>query len=510
MGNETLKSKPIKYFSDYTFQIKSGLFSNNIGEKIKITISLNLCIPGVYYQINTYSKVNENKTLLKQSEKLKSNNEQNIIFQTPILIDYFFEKEQYLIFEVIKYKNLIPEILSYETTIGKIVGSRKNTLNQQINLLNNENIILKAEKINESENFLDIHFIIESNKPIKYKKKKNKIFILIKNKIDLYLTEALKNNGNFSPIHIPLNLLKPNFTLIFYNNKKEIIKVDTTTLNDITNNYKTTINLSKKKFLYLESDSLIRKSYSFMDYLQLGIEIKLSIAIDFTQSNLNPKEKNSLHNISNNNLNDYENIIISIGNIMSYYNYEQFFPVFGFGAKLKKNNKINHCFPINFNEENPNIYTIDNVIKNYHNCLNEIELSEPTYFSPIINKINEMIKENNNNYQYNILLILTDGILNDVKNTINSIIESSFLPLSIIIIGIGNEDFNKMKKLNFEDEFLNNKKINFVERELIQFTEFNKYDNNCMKLIQDVLGKIPREVVKYYNYKRLFPENFKK
>ena len=95
MGNETLKSKPIKYFSDYTFQIKSGLFSNNIGEKIKITISLNLCMPGVYYQINTYSKVNENKTLLKQSEKLKSNNEQNIIFQTPILIDYFFEKEQY-------------------------------------------------------------------------------------------------------------------------------------------------------------------------------------------------------------------------------------------------------------------------------------------------------------------------------------------------------------------------------------------------------------------------------
>ena len=508
MGNEIYQSKPINYFSDYTFKIKNDLFSNDIGEKIKITTSLNLCIPGASYQIIAYSKINGNKTLLIQSEKIKSNNDQNIIFQTPIIIEYFFEKEQSLIFDVIKFKSLTSEVLSYETTIGQIVGSRNNTLNKQINLLNNEHIILKAEKINESEKFLDIHFIIESNKPIKFKKKKNKIFVLIKNKIDLYLTEALKNNGNFSPIHIPLNLLKPNFSLIFFNSKNEIIKVETTTLNDIQN-FKTTINLSNKKLLYLTSDSLIRNSYSLMDYLQLGIQIKLSIAIDFTKSNLNPKEKESLHNISNNNINDYENIIISCGNILSYYNYEQYFNVFGFGAKIKKNNKISHCFPINFNEENPNIYTIDNVIKSYHNCLNEIELSEPTYFSPIINKVNEIVKDDDNNFKYNILMILTDGIVHDIKNTINSIIESSFLPLSIIIIGIGNEDFNQMKKLNFDEDFLNNKKVNFAERDYVQFIEFNNYRNNSMKLIEEVLGEIPKQVVKYYKYKRLFPVNLK-
>ena len=246
-----------------------------------------------------------------------------------------------------------------------------------------------------------------------------------------------------------------------------------------------------------------------MDYLQLGIQIKLSIAIDFTKSNLNPKEKESLHNISNNNINDYENIIISCGNILSYYNYEQYFNVFGFGAKIKKNNKISHCFPINFNEENPNIYTIDNVIKSYHNCLNEIEFSEPTYFSPIINKVNEIVKDDDNNFKYNILMILTDGIVHDIKRTINSIIESSFLPLSIIIIGIGNEDFNKMKKLNFDEDFLNNKKVNFAERDYVQFIEFNNYRNNSMKLIEEVLGEIPKQVVKYYKYKRLFPVNLK-
>ena len=131
MGNRINNLKPINYFSDYTFKIKSGLFSNNIGEKIKLTVSLYSCIPEVNYQINTYSKINGNKTLLIQSEKIKSNINQNIIFQTPILLDYFFEKEQFLIFEVIKYKSLITEVLTYETTIGQIVGSRNNTLNKQ-------------------------------------------------------------------------------------------------------------------------------------------------------------------------------------------------------------------------------------------------------------------------------------------------------------------------------------------------------------------------------------------
>ena len=107
-------------------------------------------------------------------------------------------------------------------------------------------------------------------------------------------------------------------------------------------------------------------------------------------------------------------------------------------------------------------------------------------------------------------MILTDGNVQDVKNTINSIIESSFLPLSIIIIGIGNEDFNQMKKLNFDEDILINKKVNFVERDFVQFVEFNKYRNNTMKLMQEVLGEIPKQVVKYYTFKRLFPDNLKK
>jgi vacuolar-type H+-ATPase subunit F/Vma7 len=41
------------------------------------------------------------------------------------------------------------------------------------------------------------------------------------------------------------------------------------------------------------------------------------------------------------------------------------------------------------------------------------------------------------NQKYTILLIITDGIINDMQQTINEIVKGSVLPLSIIIVGVG-------------------------------------------------------------------------
>jgi vacuolar-type H+-ATPase subunit F/Vma7 len=44
--------------------------------------------------------------------------------------------------------------------------------------------------------------------------------------------------------------------------------------------------------------------------------------------------------------------------------------------------------------------------------------------------------------KYTILLILTDGLINDMEATIQSIINASTLPMSIIIVGVGSENFS--------------------------------------------------------------------
>lgn len=50
--------------------------------------------------------------------------------------------------------------------------------------------------------------------------------------------------------------------------------------------------MSKNRYFILTSKSYIKKNKSFMDYLKSGVQIGLSIAIDFTGSNGNPKDPN--------------------------------------------------------------------------------------------------------------------------------------------------------------------------------------------------------------------------
>jgi hypothetical protein len=48
------------------------------------------------------------------------------------------------------------------------------------------------------------------------------------------------------------------------------------------------------------------KEYSFLDYLRGGIQINLTIGIDFTSSNKNYNLPDSLHYIGSQNMNSYE------------------------------------------------------------------------------------------------------------------------------------------------------------------------------------------------------------
>jgi hypothetical protein len=45
---------------------------------------------------------------------------------------------------------------------------------------------------------------------------------------------------------------------------------------------------------------------------------------------------------------------------------------------------------------------------------------------------------------YNVLLILTDGVIHDMQEVRERIIDTSNMPASIIIVGVGQENFGMM------------------------------------------------------------------
>ena len=63
------------------------------------------------------------------------------------------------------------------------------------------------------------------------------------------------------------------------------------------------------------------------------------------------------------------------------------------------------------------------------------------------------------NQHYYTLLILTDGVINDLEATIDQIVRGSGLPLSIIIVGVGREDFSSMEVLDADDRPLYSKTL---------------------------------------------------
>jgi hypothetical protein len=239
------------------------------------------------------------------------------------------------------------------------------------------------------------------------------------------------------------------------------------------------------------------------------MQINLTIAIDFTGSNGAPNLPNSLHYLGPN-PNQYETAIRACGDIVAYYDYDQKFPVYGFGGKFYGNPNVDHCFPLNCNPNDPEILSIDGVLQTYRNVLNNTQLFGPTYFHYFIDKLNAEVKqdvdrENFNNYH--VLMILTDGIIEDMDQTIDSLVEASYLPISVIIIGIGNADFSNMDVLDADDEPLIDSNNRKADRDLVQFVPYKDFKNNGQKLAEQVLEEVPRQIVEFFQHRKIAPRD---
>nr|XP_053650266.1 copine-9-like [Cherax quadricarinatus] len=98
-------------------------------------------------------------------------------------------------------------------------------------------------------------------------------------------------------------------------------------------------------------------------------------------------------------------------------------------------------------------------------------------------------------------LIITDGIISDLPETRKALVHASSLPMSVIIVGVGNEDFSAMEQLDGDDNRLS-AEGKYAERDIVQFVELKKFlsDNHQLsqaQLSQDVLREIPAQLLAF-------------
>lgn len=78
-------------------------------------------------------------------------------------------------------------------------------------------------------------------------------------------------------------------------------------------------------------------------------------------------------------------------------------------------------------------------MEGYRAALPYLSFSGPTFFAPLLREAMNVCENMKNDIkEYMILLILTDGIIHDKEEVKDLLVKCGKLPLSIIIIGIGN------------------------------------------------------------------------
>jgi hypothetical protein len=230
----------------------------------------------------------------------------------------------------------------------------------------------------------------------------------------------------------------------------------------------------------------------FLEYVAGGCELNVAVAIDFTGSNGDPRKPGTLHYMGAGQPNDYEKAISAIVTILGKYDSDKQYPVWGFGAKF--GGEIQHCFECGGADKH---HGVQGILSAYKSVFNSgLIMSGPTLFEDVITAAGsvalraQQAAQNKGQQSYTVLLILTDGAVSDVPGTVRALESVSSMPLSIVIVGVGNADFSSMK---FLDSFAGSGK-----RDIVQFVEFNCFGNDSHVLTNETLNEIPSQVTGYF------------
>ncbi|CAO2608708.1 Cpne5 [Lemmus lemmus] len=273
--------------------------------------------------------------------------------------------------------------------------------------------------------------------------------------------------------------------------------------------------MKKKKYVNSGTVTLlsfaVESESTFLDYIKGGTQINFTVAIDFTASNGNPSQSTSLHYMSPYQLNAYALALTAVGEIIQHYDSDKMFPALGFGAKLPPDGRVSHEFPLNGNQENPSCCGIDGILEAYHSSLRTVQLYGPTNFAPVVTHVARNAATVQDGSQYSVLLIITDGVISDMAQTKEAIVNAAKLPMSIIIVGVGQAEFDAMVELDGDDVRISSRG-KLAERDIVQFVPFRDYVDrtgnhvlSMARLARDVLAEIPDQLVSYMKAQGIRP-----
>lgn len=226
--------------------------------------------------------------------------------------------------------------------------------------------------------------------------------------------------------------------------------------------------------------SRIADNYNSLDQVtealaRAGLESSnLIVGIDFTKSNewtgARSFQRKSLHHIGHGS-NPYEQAISIIGKTLAAFDEDNLIPCYGFGDASTHDQDVFSFFP-----EERFCQGFEEVLSRYREIAPNLRLAGPTSFAPIIEMAMSIVEQSAG--QYHVLLIIADGQVTrsvdterghlspQEQKTVDAIVRASKLPLSIVLVGVGDGPWDMMKE--FDDNIPSRAFDNF---QFVNFTE---------------------------------------
>nr|XP_033774997.1 copine-5-like isoform X2 [Geotrypetes seraphini] len=490
-------------------------------------------------------------------------------FLRKFILDYFFEEKQNLRFDLYDVDSKSPDLSKHDflgqcfCTLGEIVGSPGSRLEKPLMMgaytlhsrtgkpmpsVSNGgipgkrcgSIIISAEELGNCRDVATMQFCANKLDKKDFFGKSDPFMVFYRSNEDgtftiCHKTEVVKNTLNpvWQAFSIPVRALcngdyDRTIKVEVYDwdrdGSHDFIGEFTTSYRELARgqsqfNVYEVINPRKKmkKKKYANSGTVtllsftVESEYTFLDYIKGGTQINFTVAIDFTASNGNPSQSTSLHYMNPYQMNAYAMALKAVGEIIQDYDSDKMFPALGFGAKIPPDGRVSHEFPLNGNSDDPYCNGIEGILEAYHNSLKTVQLYGPTNFAPVVNHVARYAAAVQDGSQYFVLLIITDGVISDMAQTKEAIVNAAKLPMSIIIVGVGQAEFDAMVELD-GDEIRISSRGKLAERDIVQFVPFRDYIDrtgnhvlSMARLAKDVLAEIPDQFISYMKARSVKP-----
>ena len=319
------------------------------------------------------------------------------------------------------------------------------------------------------------------------------------------------------------------------------------------------LNLGKVKLCYLNTF----EKTQFIDYIYGGCDMMTMVAVDCTIANGNPALKSSMHylqgygkeNISikekslsqsrkdkilqkyalNNNkmqrlvdeaqgirlkqidetklpnFNEYQEALYLCMSVLAAFDNDQNIPFLGFGAKLPPFfSNSSACFAMNGNIFLPECKGIKSLMEVYDSGIRKIQPHGPSAHAEVIRYAAEFTAADEvtqENQFYTILLIISRGEIIDMKSTVDAIVEAAKLPLSIVLVAVGDADRKKFKILDGDEKhkLIHSVTGEAVSRDIVQYVPFRRYKHDYRGLTKEILYEMAAQIKVFFEAKKIVP-----